>query len=138
MKLPLYPLGEDLQRDEAEQAANREHIAALEAALLEKRAVVREGWGAIRAHRKGKWTTIERLKALIDPGTEPMCVGSLVNWGRSFEGSKRQAPGAGVVTAFCQIHGRWVMVIANDNTVASGSWWPRTPEKIERAQEMAR
>jgi acetyl-CoA carboxylase carboxyltransferase component len=29
------------------------------------------------------------------------------------------------------------MIIANDNTVASGSWWPRTPEKIERAQEMA-
>ena len=29
------------------------------------------------------------------------------------------------------------MVIANDNTVASGSWWPRTPEKIERAQTMA-
>jgi 3-methylcrotonyl-CoA carboxylase beta subunit len=26
------------------------------------------------------------------------------------------------------------MVIANDNTVASGSWWPRTPEKIQRAQ----
>jgi 3-methylcrotonyl-CoA carboxylase beta subunit len=29
------------------------------------------------------------------------------------------------------------VVIANDNTVASGSWWPLTPEKIERAQEMA-
>ena len=29
------------------------------------------------------------------------------------------------------------MVIANDNTVASGSWWPKTPEKIQRAQEMA-
>jgi acetyl-CoA carboxylase carboxyltransferase component len=29
------------------------------------------------------------------------------------------------------------MLIANDNTVASGSWWPRTPEKIQRAQEMA-
>ena len=29
------------------------------------------------------------------------------------------------------------MVIANDNTVASGSWWPQTPEKIERAQTMA-
>ena len=29
------------------------------------------------------------------------------------------------------------MVIANDNTVASGSWWPQTPEKIQRAQEMA-
>ena len=29
------------------------------------------------------------------------------------------------------------MVIANDNTVASGAWWPLTPEKIERAQNMA-
>jgi acetyl-CoA carboxylase carboxyltransferase component/biotin carboxyl carrier protein len=29
------------------------------------------------------------------------------------------------------------MVIANDNTVASGAWWPKTPEKIERAQAMA-
>ena len=42
-----------------------------------------------------------------------------------------------MVTAFVRIEGRWTMVIANDNTVASGSWWPRTPEKIERAQEMA-
>jgi acetyl-CoA carboxylase carboxyltransferase component len=30
------------------------------------------------------------------------------------------------------------MVIANDNTVASGAWWPLTPEKIERAQHVAR
>ena len=28
-------------------------------------------------------------------------------------------------------------MIANDNTVASGSWWPMTPEKIQRAQEIA-
>jgi acetyl-CoA carboxylase carboxyltransferase component len=41
------------------------------------------------------------------------------------------------VTAFVRVAGRITMVIANDNTVASGSWWPRTPEKIERAQEMA-
>ena len=50
---------------------------------------------------------------------------------------KRLAPGAGVLTAFCKVHNRWVMVIANDNTVASGSWWPKTPEKIQRAQGMA-
>jgi acetyl-CoA carboxylase carboxyltransferase component len=29
------------------------------------------------------------------------------------------------------------MIIANDNTVASGAWWPRTPEKIQRAQGIA-
>ena len=43
-----------------------------------------------------------------------------------------------MITAFALVEGRWTMVIANDNTVASGSWWPRTPEKIERAQEMAK
>jgi 3-methylcrotonyl-CoA carboxylase beta subunit len=42
-----------------------------------------------------------------------------------------------VVTAFARVEGRWCMVIANDNTVASGAWWPRTPEKIQRAQMMA-
>ena len=29
------------------------------------------------------------------------------------------------------------MVIANENLLASGSWWPKTPEKIQRAQQMA-
>jgi acetyl-CoA carboxylase carboxyltransferase component len=42
-----------------------------------------------------------------------------------------------VITAFGRVEGRWTMIIANDNTVASGSWWPRTPEKIQRAQEIA-
>ena len=34
------------------------------------------------------------------------------------------------MTAFIQVEGRWCVVIANDNTVASGAWWPKTPEKI--------
>src|SRR5690606_19506447 len=84
-----------------------------------------------------KWTTWERIDALKDPGSEVFEVGTLVNWGRSFQGSKRQAPGAGVVTCFVRVHDRWCIAIANDNTVASGAWWPQTPEKIERAQEMA-
>mgnify|MGYP002056550585 CR=1 FL=1 len=99
--------------------------------------MVAAGWGAKYAHRKGKMTTGERIEALIDEGTTPMAVGTLVNWGREFAGSRRKAPGAGVVTAFCQVQGRWVMVIANDNTVASGAWWPLTPEKIQRAQDVA-
>ena len=47
------------------------------------------------------------------------------------------ALGPAVATALGVVAGRWCMIIANDNTVASGSWWPRTPEKIERAQTMA-
>ena len=81
-------------------------------------------------------TARERLARLVDPGTRPFEVGTFVNYGESFPGDQK-SPGAGVVTAFARIEGRWCMVIANDNTVASGAWWPRTPEKIQRAQMMA-
>ncbi len=108
--------------------------------LEEKRAAVRQGWGeryVERVHKKGKLTTWERIEALVDPGSPVLPVGTHVNDGESFGPDGRHSPGAGVVTAFCRVASRWVVVIANDNTVASGSWWPRTPEKIERAQEMA-
>jgi 3-methylcrotonyl-CoA carboxylase beta subunit len=137
MKIALEPIGGDVSIGAAELERSLLELSKVESGIKEKRQVTRDGWGADRAHRKGKQTTWERIEALVDPGTEPRSVGTLVNWGRDFAGSKRQAPGAGVVTAFCQVHSRWVMVIANDNTVASGAWWPLTPEKIERAQEMA-
>ena len=124
----------------AEREASEARTTGLDAALAEKVATVHEGWGdkyVQRVHDKGKLTTWERIEALIDEGTDVFEVGTLVNWGRDFAGSRRQAPGAGVVTCFARMHGRWVIVIANDNTVASGAWWPLTPEKIERAQDMA-
>ncbi|MEL6344365.1 MAG: carboxyl transferase domain-containing protein [Myxococcota bacterium] len=137
MKVLLDTIGGALSSSEGERAENRARLETLEAALEEKRGVVRDGWGAKYAHRKGKMTTQERIDALIDPGSQTFPVGTLVNWGRTFPGSRRLAPGAGVICAFCQIAARWVMVIANDNTVASGAWWPQTPEKIQRAQTMA-
>jgi 3-methylcrotonyl-CoA carboxylase beta subunit len=133
MKLRTRSIGGPL----AAAPAHRVHVAELQAELARRRAVVREGWGAERVHKKDKMTTWERIERLVDAGTDVFPVGTLVNWGRTFPGSKREAPGAGVVTAFARIEGRWVMVIANDNTVASGAWWPLTPEKIQRAQEMA-
>ncbi len=141
-RLPLHPVGTDLEAllSADERVAHATFAASLDAALAEKVAAVHDGWGAsaaARVHEKGKLTTWERIERLIDPGTEVFEVGTLVNWDRTFRGSKRLAPGAGVVNVFARVHGRWVMVIANDNTVASGSWWPLSPEKIERAQEMA-
>ena len=119
---------------------NSKHLNGLNASLKEKLEAVQAGWGqryADRVHEKGKLTTWERIDALKDAGSKVFSLGSLVNWGREFAGSKRQAPGAGVVTAFVQVEGRWTIVIANDNTVASGAWWPLTPEKIQRAQDVA-
>jgi acetyl-CoA carboxylase carboxyltransferase component len=74
---------------------------------------------------------------LADPGSPLFEVGTFVNYGLTFGEQELRSPAAGVVTAFVRIEGRWCVVIANDNTVASGSWWPKTPEKIERAQLMA-
>ena len=118
--------------------AQVEAMAGLVAGLEEKRAAVRDGWGEKyrkRLRDKGKLDPWQRIELLKDPDSPVLPVGSLVNDGSDFAG--RGSPGAGVVTAFVRVHRLWTVVIANDNTVASGSWWPQTPEKIQRAQEIA-
>ncbi len=139
--VPLVPVGDPLAKlvDERVATDHRASLAALEDKLAARRREVEAGWGPAyieRVHKKGKLTARERLERLQDPGTRAYEVGTFVNYGDVFPGDQR-SPGAGVVTAFAQVEGRWVMVIANDNTVASGAWWPRTPEKIQRAQTMA-
>ena len=143
-KVPLRPVGRPRADflDDGEVARNGDFVRGLRETLEERRAVVRAGWGESyveRVHAKGKWTAWERLEALRDDDAPVHALGSFVNWGREFDqgGRTLEAPGAGVVTALTRVEGRWTVVIANDNTVASGSWWPRTPEKIQRAQEVA-
>jgi len=139
-KIPLAPIGSPRETflDARTFERNRAALRALEAALHERRLCIAQGWGpkyAERVHAKGKLTARERIERLRDPASPLLEVGTFVNFERRF--GELESPAAGVVTAFAQIEGRWTMVIANDNTVASGSWWPLTPEKIERAQEMA-
>jgi len=139
--VPLVPIGGPRGRflDDRSYDDHRAGLAPLEARLHERRAEVHAGWGATyvdRVHAKGKLTARERIERLMDPGSRTYEVLTFVNYGEEYRGGLR-SPGAGVVTAFVRVEGRWCMVIANDNTVASGSWWPRTPEKIQRAQHMA-
>jgi len=143
-KVLLQPIGSSIETfmSPPETGANLESMEALEKSIAEKRLEVRAGWGeeyVKRVHAKGKLTTWERLELLKDPGSEILPIGTFVNYGREFgEGKgKKKCPGAGVVTAFVRVENRYTMVIANDNTVASGAWWPLTPEKIERAQHIA-
>ena len=99
-------LSDAVGREDSER--NRESLSALNAAVAEKIELAKEGWGESykdRVHAKGKWTTWERIEALKDEGSRVYPMGSLVNWGRAFPGSKREAPGAGVVTAFVRVHG---------------------------------
>src|SRR3954463_9930868 len=105
-----------------------------EVRALEKR--LREGGGAdkiAKQHKQGKLTARERVEGLRDPGTHFIEVGLLVAYDQ-YDG---QAPAAGVVTGIITVHGREVVVVANDATVKAGSWWPETIKKILRAQEIA-
>jgi acetyl-CoA carboxylase carboxyltransferase component len=97
---------------------------------------LREGGGPDRIakqHKQGKLTARERIAALCDPSSRFIEVGLLVAYDQ-YDG---QAPGAGVVTGIGIVHGREVVVVANDATVKAGSWWPETIRKILRAQEIA-
>src|SRR5258705_3449871 len=139
--VPLIPIGDALAKvaDDRTVAEHRDALAALEERLRTRRREVEAGWGPTyvdRVHKKGKLTARERLARLADPGSQTFETGTFVNYGEVFPGYQK-SPAAGVVTAFARVEGRWCMVIANDNTVASGAWWPRTPEKIQRAQMMA-
>ncbi|MGH9869097.1 MAG: acyl-CoA carboxylase subunit beta [Candidatus Polarisedimenticolia bacterium] len=141
-KVMMEPIGTPLRAalDEASASANTRAMAALNAALDRRRQDSRAGWGPEyerRVREKGRLTTWDRIDRLRDSGTPVLPVGSLVNDGLTFGEKKQTSPAAGVVTAYIRVAGRLAVVIANDNTVASGSWWPMTPEKIQRAQEMA-
>lgn len=140
--VPLTPIGRprDQVADDRTFHDHRQTHEALDTVLEERRAEVAAGWGdkyKERVHKKGKLTARERVELLKDAGTRIFEVGTFVNYDVGFGDKGIKCPGAGVVTAFTRVEGRWCMVIANDNTVASGSWWPKTPEKIERAQTMA-
>jgi acetyl-CoA carboxylase carboxyltransferase component len=143
-KVLLERIGSPIETfmDPGEFKNNLDYMKKINETYINKRKKIKAGWGqkyVDRVHDKGKMTTWERINMLKDPESNIFQIGTFVNYGVEFgEGSsKREAPGAGVVTAFIKVNNRYVVVIANDNTVASGSWWPLTPEKIERAQEIA-
>ena len=139
--VPLHPIGQP-RAQICDQTTFDERIEAarvINEQLQSRRAEVHAGWGERyrkRVHSKKKLTARERLDLLRDPGSDLFEIGTFVNWGLEFQGGLK-SPGAGVITALARVAGRWCMVIANDNTVASGSWWPNTPEKIQRAQTAA-
>ncbi|MFW6089944.1 MAG: acyl-CoA carboxylase subunit beta [Gemmatimonadota bacterium] len=125
--------GTDSGRAAGAEARRPERLAA-ELRELEQR--LREGGGPKRIerqHEQGKLTARERIALLLDPGEDLLEIGLLVAHDR-YDG---QAPAAGVVTGIGAVHGRPVVVVANDATVKAGSWWPETITKMLRAQEIA-
>ena len=118
------------------QPASGSRLRRLSDELRTLEARLRQGGGPERIerqHAQGKLTARERVTQLCDPGGRFLEIGLLVAYDQ-YEG---QAPAAGVITGLGLIHGRDVVVVANDATVKAGSWWPETIRKILRAQEIA-
>jgi len=125
-----------LDTSSAEFKANAAHHRALAADLRERLARVREGGGPdqVARHRsRGKLLVRERIERLLDPGTAFLELSPLAANGLYDD----EAPCAGVITGVGTVHGRPVMVVANDATVKGGTYFPMTVKKHVRAQEIA-
>jgi 3-methylcrotonyl-CoA carboxylase beta subunit len=82
---------------------------------------------------RGKMLARERIDALLDIGSPFLEVAPLAANGMYND----EAPSAGVVAGVGLVHGRHVMVVANDATVKGGTYYPLTVKKHLRAQEIA-
>src|SRR5271165_2785715 len=118
--------------------AKRQALVALLSAVAAEEETIRQGGGAKAAetqHAKGRLTVRERLKLLLDDGTELLELGLWAAHGMYAEYGG--APGAGVVTGLGRVTGRLCMIIANDATVKAGAFFPMTAKKVLRAQTIA-
>src|SRR5262249_45709895 len=88
-----------------------------------------------RQHARGRKTARERIAALLDAGALSLEIGLWAGYQMYEEWGG--APGAGIVTVIGSVHGRRVMVVANDATVKAGACFPMTIKKTLRAQAIA-
>jgi 3-methylcrotonyl-CoA carboxylase beta subunit len=131
LKSQINPRSKDFE-------ANTRRMKDLMGEILNQEEIIREGGGEESVeyqHNKGRLTARERIALLIDPVTAFFELGIYAafemyeEWGG--------APAAGVITGLGRIHGRLVMIVANDATVKAGAFFPMTAKKVLRAQQIA-
>ncbi|RHW23753.1 methylcrotonoyl-CoA carboxylase [Nocardioides immobilis] len=113
-----------------------EHLSDLVQDLRDRLARVRLGGSEMarqKHHERGKLTARERVDRLLDPGSPFLELSALAANGMYDDA----VPSAGIVTGIGRVHGREVMVIANDATVKGGTYYPMTVKKHLRAQAIA-
>ena len=113
-------LKSSIDTNSKEFTANRDHMQGLVEDLRASQAKAALG-GDEKARKKhtdrGKLLPRERIEALLDRGSPFLELSSLAAHGM-YEGD---APCAGIVTGIGRIHGRGVVVVANDATVKGGT-----------------
>ena len=88
-----------------------------------------------KAKEKGKLSPRERIDYLIDADTEFQEIGAFTAYEMYQEHGG--CPAGGTVGGLGFVSGKLCMIIANDNTVKAGAWFPLTGKKNLRLQEIA-
>ncbi len=88
-----------------------------------------------KAREKGKLTPRERIQYLIDKGSFFTEIGSFAGYEMYQEHGG--CPAGGTVAGLGYVSGRMCVIVANDNTVKAGAWFPITGKKNVRMQEIA-
>ncbi len=115
---------------------NRDEYLKLLKRFKEILAAIRKGGPeqAVAKHReRGKLLVRERIDLLIDRNTPFVELSALAAFGLYDDGF----PSAGIVTGIGVIHGKEVMIVANDATVKGGTYVKESIKKHVRAQEIA-
>lgn len=116
---------------------NATHMQSLVADLEARINEVALGGGekSVARHRsRNKLLPRERIDLLVDEGSPFLEFSQLA----AHEVYPDKVPSAGIVTGIGWIHGRPVVIVANDATVKGGTYYPLTVKKHLRAQEVAR
>ncbi len=82
---------------------------------------------------RGKLLPRERVAGLLDRNTPFLELSPLA----AYDMYDNDAPSAGIITGIGTVHGREVMIVANDATVKGGTYYPMTVLKHSRAQQVA-
>ena len=85
--------------------------------------------------QKNKLTARERIEYLIDKGKTFLELGAFAGFGMYDE--QGGCPAGGTVAGVGYVSGRQCVVVANDQTVKAGAWFPITGKKNLRMQEIA-
>ncbi len=106
--------------------------------MKQRHAVISMGGGKKameKAKEKGKMSPRERIQYLIDKGSVFTEIGAFTGYDMYKEHGG--CPAGGTVAGLGYVHGRQCVIIANDNTVKAGAWFPITGKKNLRMQEIA-
>lgn len=106
--------------------------------MKQRFAKIEEGGGKKameKARAKNKMAPRERIQYLIDKGSRFVEIGAFAGYDMYKE--EGGCPAGGTVAGMGYVSGRQCIIVANDNTVKAGAWFPITGKKNLRLQEIA-